>query len=164
MKRIHPSVLVYLVYALISMIQSWTLLKRLSRTTITTTTSHRNNITRTCSAEEWHLWLGRVGILVLTIGTMMDNSRHFLEGLSWFWPEYLQTTTGTTSTTNNHHTTADDANRLWSFHRQSGAPFLKTLFAACCLLAHEALTSSHESGVADSNRVELLFQYRYSYL
>jgi Trk-type K+ transport system membrane component len=78
MKWIHPSVLVYLVYALIAMIQSWTLLKRLSRTTTTTTTtiSHRNHKTRTCAAEEWHLWLGRIGILVLTMGTMMDNSRH----------------------------------------------------------------------------------------
>ena len=112
MKPLHPSALIYLAYGVVSLIQTQTMLRRLFRATTTATTTKG-------LSETWHVSLGRIGILILTIGTTMDNFRHFVEGFAYFWPDHLQHSANT----------AAEANELWT--NKTDAPFLCAMFFVC---------------------------------
>lgn len=38
------------------------------------------------AAEEWDIWFGRVGMLILLVGTFLDNFRKFSSAFSFCWP------------------------------------------------------------------------------
>jgi hypothetical protein len=66
MQSVHPSIPPFLVYAVVVMMQAWTMIRCLFFAV-------KTHSTTTSGVETWDLRMGCIGILILTIGTMLDN-------------------------------------------------------------------------------------------
>jgi hypothetical protein len=104
----------FALFALSGLIQSIILVRRLRRHT-------RTN--RTLVAE-WHLYLGRCGILLLSTGTFLDNIRKFTSTFRYSWPDSILLAP-----------TAEIATERWRQDNYRGAPF-QSVFVWLCVGWH----------------------------
>lgn len=112
----HRQGLPYLSLLLVALFQIWCILKRMIAREI-------NAPNPPTGISEWHLILGRFGLLFFTVQTALDHFRLFLGSFDASWPEFILAAPNATAAT-----------KEWAHYAYRGTTLQTFLWWYCCFL------------------------------